>query len=166
MADKNIQSDVAETPRSYEADYYGWIEDQVALLKAGRLAEIDTQNIAEEIKDIATRQYDRLENVARALIYNLLKWDLLPDRRSPSMVLSVDAHRDQITVLLTRNPSLAADVPELLVDAYLYATYDMMRDSDLPESTFAAQCPYDWETIRMREIEFDLVVSPSGSEPA
>ena len=164
MTAETLDSAAVKTSRAYEADYYGWIEDQVALLKAGRLSEIDTQNIAEEIKDIGTRQYDHLENAARALIYNLLKWDLQPDRRSPSMVLSIDAHRDQITRLVDRNPSLASDVPEALADAYLYATYDMMRDSDLAESVFAPECPYDWDTIRTREVEFDAVVSPSSSD--
>jgi hypothetical protein len=153
MTAETLDSAAVKTSRAYDADYYGWIEDQVALLKAGRLSEID----------IGTRQYDHLENAARALIYNLLKWDLQPDRRSPSMVLSIDAHRDQITLLVDRNPSLASDVPEALADAYLYATYDMMRDSDLAESVFAPECPYDWDTIRTREVEFDAVVSPSSS---
>ena len=130
------------------------------------MSEIDTENIAEEIKDIGTRQYDNFENAARALIYNLLKWDMLPHRRSPSMVLTIEAHRDQITRILDRNPSLEADVPEAVVDAYLYATYDMMRDSDLPESAFAPDCPFDWETIRKRHIEFDLMMSPTtGTYP-
>jgi hypothetical protein len=155
-------ADMSKPYRAYEADYYGWIEHQVALLKAGRLSEIDTQNIAEEIKDIGTRQYDLLENAARALIYNLLKWDLLPERRSASAVLSMDAHRDQITHVLVRNPSLAAETSKALSRAYLYATYDVMRDSDLPKSAFASQCPYDWETVCTREITFDLVTSPSG----
>lgn len=150
--------------RAYETDYYGWIEDQVALLKAGRLSEIDTRNIAEEIKDIGARQSDKLENVVRALVYNLLKWDFQPDRRSKSMVFSIDAHRDQIARLLERNPSLFTDVPEIFANAYLYATYDMMRDSDLPESAFATECPYDWNAVRTREVEFDAIVSPSGSE--
>ncbi|HEY0329561.1 MAG TPA: DUF29 domain-containing protein [Rhodopseudomonas sp.] len=150
--------------RPYETDYYGWLEDQVALLKAGRLSDIDSQNIAEEIKDIGTRQYDMLENAARALIYNLLKWDLQPDRRSKSMVFSIEAHRDQITRLLDRNPSLASRVPEALANAYLYATYDMMRDSDLPQSVFASSCPYDWDTLREHPIEFQGVESPTGSE--
>jgi hypothetical protein len=158
-------SDISKPSRAYEADYYGWIEHQVALLKAGRLSEIDTQNIAEEIKDIGTRQYDLLENAARALIYNLLKWDLLPDRRSASAVLSMDAHRDQITHVLARNPSLAAETSKALGQAYLYATYDMMRDSDLPRSAFSPECPYDWETVRTREITFDLVTSPPGTSP-
>jgi hypothetical protein len=161
---EKAQSDPAAASRSYETDYYGWIEDQVALLKAGRLSEIDAQNIAEEIRSIARRQYDELENAMRALIYNLLKWDLQPDRRSPSIVLSIDAHRDQVTALLDRNPSLASDVPEALVDAYLYATYDMMRDTDLPESAFAPECPYDWYSIQNRPVEFDAVYSPSSSE--
>jgi hypothetical protein len=154
-----------QSSRSYEADYYGWIEDQVALLRAGRLSEIDTQNIVEEIKDIASREYDKLENAARALIYNLLKWDLQPERRSPSMVLSIDAHRDQINRLLARSSSLVADVPEMLADAYLHATYDVMRDDlHLPESTFAAECPYSWDTIRTQHVEFDGIESPDGSE--
>ncbi|WP_322514837.1 DUF29 domain-containing protein [Rhodopseudomonas palustris] len=161
---EKAESDLAAASRSYEADYYGWIEDQVALLKAGRLSEIDAENIAEEIRSVARRQYDKLENAMRALIYNLLKWDLQPDRRSPSMVLSIDAHRDQVTAILDRNPSLANNVPEALVDAYLYATYDVMRDTDLPESTFAPECPYDWYLIRNRPVEFDAVNSPSSSE--
>jgi hypothetical protein len=160
-----LSSDMSKPSRAYEADYYGWIEHQVALLKAGRLSEIDTQNIAEEIKDVGTRQYDLLENAARALIYNLLKWDLLPDRRSASAVLSMDAHRDQITHVLARNPSLAAETSKALGRAYVYATYDVMRDSDLARSAFSPECPYDWETVRTREITFDLVTSPSGTLP-
>ena len=158
-----LSSDMSKPSRAYEADYYGWIEHQVALLKAGRLSEIDTQNIAEEIKDIGTRQYDLLENAARALIYNLLKWDLLPDRRSASAVLSMDAHRDQITHVLARNPSLAAEKSKALGRAYLYATYDVMRDCDLSESIFPPECPYDWEAVRTREIVFETTKSPSGA---
>lgn len=151
--------------RPYEADYYGWIEDQVALLKAGRLSDIDAQNIAEEIKSINSRQYRRLQNATRALIYNLLKWDMQPDRRSPSMVLSIEAHRDQISRLLDRSPRLEVKVPEILPDAYLYATFDVMRDDlDLPESTFASECPYNWHMIRYKPVAFDLAVSPSDDE--
>lgn len=153
----------ATQPRAYEADYFGWLEDQIALLKAGRLSDIDAQNVAEEIRDIGSREYDKLENALTALIYNLLKWDLLQDRRSASAVLSIDAHRDQITRLFDRSPSLVANAPEVLAEAYVYATYDVMRDSDLPESTFLPECPYDWDTVRTREVTFDLVTSPSGT---
>jgi hypothetical protein len=163
MTTLSREPEVGRSSRAYAADYYGWIEDQVALLKAGRLSEIDTQNIAEEIGSVARRQYDCLEDAARALIYNLLKWDLMPDRRSASAVLSMDAHRDQITHVLIRNPSLAAETSKALGRAYIYATYDVMRDSDLPHSTFAPECPYDWEAVRTREIVFETTQSPSGA---
>ena len=150
---------------SYADDIFGWVEQQIELLRAGRLSDIDAQNIAEEIRSINSRLYDRLENATQALIYNLLKWDMQPDRRSPSMVLSIDAHRDQITRLLERSPGLAAEVPEIIPDAYLYATYDVMRDEqDLPESTFASECPYNWHMIRNKTVEFDGVESPNDSE--
>jgi Domain of unknown function DUF29 len=156
-------SDSIKSFRAYEADYFGWLEDQIGLLKAGNLSNIDTQNIAEEIVSVARRQYDCLEDAARALIYNLLKWDLMPDRRSASAVLSMDAHRDQITRVLARNPSLAAEKSKALGRAYLYATYDVMRDCDLAESVFPPECPYDWEAVRTREIVFETTKSPSGA---
>ena len=37
----------AQPRRRYADDLYGWVEDQIALLRAGRLSEIDTDNIAE-----------------------------------------------------------------------------------------------------------------------
>lgn len=155
-------ANAGEAPRVYETDYYGWLEDQIVLLKAGRLSEIDTLNIADEIKDVGYRQYELLKNATQALVYNLLKWDLLPERRSISMVFSIDAHRDQITRLLKRSPSLSDEVSKALSRAYLFATYDMMRDSDLRESTFTPDCPYDWETIRFRSVIFDNAESPSS----
>lgn len=166
MAAETINPDFIKTSHSYESDYFGWLEDQLALLKSGRLSDIDAQNVAEEIKDVGRREYDKLEYALTALIYNLLKWDLFPDRRSTSAVLSIDAHRDQISALLVRNPSLITDAAEALAEGYVYATYDVMRDSDLPESTFAPECPYDLDTARRRQIEFDLVMSPSGCDTA
>ena len=164
MASAPAQREPIGSSRVYEADYFGWLEDQIALLKAGRLSEVDAQNLAEEIKDVGSREYDKLENALTALTYNILKWDLLPERRSTSAVLSIDAHRDQITALLRRNPSLSNEAVEALEQAYVYATYDLMRDSDLSAPILASECPYNWETVRTREIVFNLVISPSGSK--
>lgn len=32
----------------YERDFHAWLQDQAALLKAGRLAELDIENLTEE----------------------------------------------------------------------------------------------------------------------
>ena len=55
---------VAQPRRSYADDLYGWVEDQIALLKAGRLSEIDTDNIAEELADVGHDQFDKLESTS------------------------------------------------------------------------------------------------------
>jgi hypothetical protein len=46
--------------RAYRDDLFGWVEDQVALLNAGRLSEIDAVNVADELEDVGKEQYERL----------------------------------------------------------------------------------------------------------
>jgi hypothetical protein len=38
----------------YDQDFYAWANEQAALLRAGRVAEADIENIAEEIETIGT----------------------------------------------------------------------------------------------------------------
>ena len=42
-----------EAASPYEADYDAWIAEQAALLRAGRTAELDLGNLAEEVEDLA-----------------------------------------------------------------------------------------------------------------
>ena len=39
----------------YERDYQSWLERQAALLRAGRVAELDFGSLAEEIEDMGKR---------------------------------------------------------------------------------------------------------------
>ena len=65
-------------------DLYSWAVRQAALLRAGRLSEIDPVAIAEEIDDVGLEEYHRLESALRVVMLHLLKWDHQPDRRSRS----------------------------------------------------------------------------------
>lgn len=35
---------------NYEQDFYGWTQEQAALLRAGRLADLDIANLIEEVE--------------------------------------------------------------------------------------------------------------------
>ena len=83
MSTKTLDRTV-KAGRNYEADLYGWVEEQVALLRAGRLAEIDAENIAEELSDVGSEQYDKLESSVRVLVMHMLKWDQQPEKLSAS----------------------------------------------------------------------------------
>lgn len=59
---------------TYEMDYYGWLQQQLALLKAGRLAELDLAHLIEEIEDLGASQRSALVNQIARLYLHLLKW--------------------------------------------------------------------------------------------
>jgi len=40
--------------RLYETDFYGWIQNQAGVLKAGNFAALDLDNLIEEIESMAT----------------------------------------------------------------------------------------------------------------
>lgn len=90
----------------YQDDLYTWVEEQVALLKAGRIHELDLANIAEELQDVGSEQYHQLESAFRVLLMHMLKWDQQPERKSKSWEASIDEQRERITKLLRKNPGL------------------------------------------------------------
>jgi hypothetical protein len=62
-------------PRStlYETDFYDWALRTAALLREGRFAELDVENIAEEIEGLARSDSRQIENRSVVLIAHLLK---------------------------------------------------------------------------------------------
>ena len=155
-------AEAAQSRRRYADDLYGWVEDQIALLKDGRLSEIDSNNIAEELSDVGDEQYDKLESAIRVVLLHLLKWDHQPSHRSKSWLLSIREHRRRIDRVLRKNPSLKPSIEEAIGEAYEDACDDAMRETDLPKKAFPTRCAYDWETILKRAIEFDDLRSPES----
>jgi hypothetical protein len=144
----------------YADDLYGWVEQQVALLKAGHLTDIDAENVAEELSDVGRNQYDKLESALRVLMLHLLKWDHQPTHRSRSWVRSIDVQRERATRVLDENPSLKPRVPEAIKKAYDDARKEAAFETGLGRKLFPIDCPYDWSAITIRVVEFDDQRSP------
>ena len=96
----------------YDRDLYGWATEQAALLRAGRIAEADAQNIAEELDDVGSEQYDKLESALRLILLHLLKWDHQPERRTRSWWASITVQRNHVRRLLRKNPGFTAVAKE------------------------------------------------------
>ena len=154
-------AETATSPARYEDDLYGWVDAQVALLRAGRLTEIDAVNIAEELSDVGGEQYDKLESALRILLMHLLKWDLQPTHRSRSWVNSVRVQRKHVTRVLRKNPSLKPHITDAIREAYDDARGDAAFETRLPEKAFPVECPYDWSAITTRFVELDDQRSPN-----
>ena len=144
----------------YADDFYGWVEQQVALLRAGRLTEIDAENVAEELSDLGRTEYRELESALRVLLLHLLKWDYQPTHRSRSWVRSIDVHRRHAARVLHENPSLKPRVSEAILKAYDDARREAAFETGLASKLFPMDCPYDWPAITNRFVEFDDQRSP------
>src|SRR3978361_685922 len=90
--------------RVYDADLYGWVEDQVALLKADEVGSIDASHITRELDDLGRSEFKKLVSAIHVVLQHLLKWDHQPERRSRSWVNTIDEHRERIVHQLNDNP--------------------------------------------------------------
>jgi predicted DNA-binding ribbon-helix-helix protein len=141
-------------PARYDRDLYSWAVEQAALLRAGRIAEADVLNIAEEIDDVGNEQYDKLESALRVILLHLLKWDHQPERRSRSWRLSIAVQRKHVSKVLRKNPGLKPLVDEAATEAYDVARVEAAAQTLLDEDIFPLECPYSIEEIMERPIDW------------
>jgi hypothetical protein len=136
----------------YEEDIHAWALQQADLLRAGRFAELDLINLADEVADVGHSAYDKLESDLARIIQHLLKWDHQPDRRSRSWVSSIREHRRRVTRQLERVPSLKARQTEALEEAYDRGRGDALIETGLDESALPGARRYDWDEVMNRPI--------------
>ncbi len=129
----------------YERDFYAWANEQASLLRAGRLSAADIANIAEEIESMGRGEKRELVSRLTVLLLHLLKWRFQPERRGVSWELSMANARDDLTDHLADNPSLKPLLPEAMATAYRRARRNAALETDLPETTFPADCPWTFD---------------------
>jgi len=131
----------------YELDFYAWITRNVALLRAGRLNDIDAEHIAEELESMGKRDLRQLRSRLQVLVMHLLKWQYQPDRHSKSWLTTIDHQRDQIEMLIIDSPSLRRELKPTLVMIYPKAVRDAQRETGLSENVFPEACPFSLDDI-------------------
>ena len=132
---------------AYELDFYGWANEQAALLREGRLAEADIANIAEEIESMGRSEKRELVNRLAVLLTHLLKWRYQPGHRSGSWTASVRVQRQRLVRHLDDNPSLRPLLPGALDDAYADARIVAADETGLTEAAFPSSSPWSFDEI-------------------
>lgn len=140
---------------AYERDFYGWALEQGALIRAGRLDEVDLENVAEEIESLGRSEFDKLVSFTRLVLLHMLKWEHQPNLRSRSWALSIETHRDHARDILEENPSLKPRIDEALARAYRTARWEAMRETGLAGSVFPRTCPFTWDEMLTRPYLFE-----------
>jgi hypothetical protein len=132
---------------SYETDVVAWAEEQVALLRAGRLSELDIEHIAEEIEDVGKGERRELASRVSVLLAHLLKWRYQPGRQGSSWRRTIKEQRRAIEAHLHETPSLR----RALADGHWFAGVWADAVAKAAEETgldvFPEDCPWTIEQV-------------------
>ena len=141
----------AAAESAYDVDFHAWTSRQSVALQNGRFAELDLDNLAEEIRDLGGEVFGKLRSSFRVILVHMLKWDHQPERRSRSWAGSIDTHRIIIGDVIDNNPSLRPRQDEAVAYAFrlarVRAAVEMKRDKD----SLPAICPYSLDDILNRD---------------
>lgn len=130
----------------YTADETAWLQETADQVRAGRFAELDRDNLAEYLTDMAKR--DRREVVSRlvVLLAHLLKWEFQPDYRTGSWLVTILEQQRELRQLL-ESGTLRNHATEMLAEAYADARKQAAAETGLSRNSFPDACQWDLETI-------------------
>jgi hypothetical protein len=132
----------------YDQDFYLWAKETAAAIRSGRIAEVDLENVAEEIEGLANRDYREVYSRLRRILEHKLKLCLVRgiflDRNRHGWETSVRTQQDDLRVLLEASPSLRRHIPELISKAYGKAVGTVTALLDRPAPP---QCPWTVDEI-------------------
>jgi hypothetical protein len=131
----------------YDTDYALWCSEQGALLREGRLSDLDRENLAEEIESLGGSERDEIESRLDVLVMHLLKWRFQPEGRSSGWKGTIVEQRRRLERRLNRSPSLKFYPAEILTDVHESARLLAAGETGLPEDAFPETCPFTVEQI-------------------
>ena len=127
---------------NYEQDFYGWTQEQAGLLRAGRLTDLDIENLIEEVETMGRSEKRALESALTVLLVHLLKWQYQPVRRGRSWELTIKTQRINFMKILRDNPGLKPSLDQVMMDAYQMAVINASQETGLDEKSFPVACPW------------------------
>jgi hypothetical protein len=133
--DDHINSD-------YETDFYIWLNNQIALLRAKNFEQIDLDNLIEELEGMASKQRHELKHRLEQLMMHLLKCKFQPRLISKSWRGTIHEQRARINDLLEEMPSLTGLLDEYLERSYANAVRGAAIDTGLPRTAFPDMPPF------------------------
>lgn len=130
----------------YQTDYLKWLETNLEKLRNQNYADVDWENLIEEIEDMGRSERRRLESNLIIVLLHLLKWQYQPTPRSGSWERSIIEHRRRIRKAIKESPSLQPYLERIVDECYKEAVKQAKAETGLPLNTFPSECCYDLTT--------------------
>ncbi|KJR41188.1 protein of unknown function DUF29 [Candidatus Magnetoovum chiemensis] len=131
----------------YERDFYQWSLKTAELIRQGRFAELDIENIAEEIESLGRKDKRELKSRLAVLIMHLLKWQHQSNKRSDSWKTTIRTQRKEIRFVIEDSPSLQYGIEETIDKAFIEAKIDFEDETRISKKILPEVCPYTWEQL-------------------
>ncbi len=90
----------------YESNYLQWLEETIKCLKNRQLADVDYENLIEELEDLAKNEKRRVRSLLEQIIRHLLLyqyWDLEKPRNANHWAAEIISFRNQLNEDLSAN---------------------------------------------------------------
>jgi len=116
----------------YERDFHAWSIEQARKIREGD-ADIDRENIAEEIESLGRSEQARLRRHFELYLMHRLKWEYQPERRTRSWTLTMNEQHRQAVRLVEQSPSLKPLARGLFEDAYSGARVLALNETEFDE---------------------------------
>jgi vesicle coat complex subunit len=142
------QTNALSLTELYEVDDHLWLEETVKLLRAGKLAELDIENLIEELESLGKRDRHRVESFLQQIIRHLLMlhyWIDEVDRNSSHWQAEILNFRDQLNRYLTSN--LRNHLSQELEGLYEMSVSYVQVKSGGQIQSMPEDCPYSLEQL-------------------
>lgn len=127
-----------------DQDFLQWTQQQAEYLRKGYWAGLDIENLVEELETLGRSEQKELGSYLQVLLMHLLKCQYQPEKRTKSWNNTLSNCRDKIQDCLEDTPSLQRFLknPEWVEKYYRRARRDAAKETQKPDTTFPAECPY------------------------
>lgn len=142
-----IQSMTTGITSLYEQDFYLWLQTNINLLKEGKFAEIDLENLLEELESMGKSDKNALKSNLRVLLMHLLKYKYQPEKRTNSWVYTIREHRQRIRDTFKTSPSLYRFFEEIFNESYQDARELAADETGLSIQIFPPESPFTEEEV-------------------
>jgi hypothetical protein len=133
----------------YHHDFLEWAQQQAEYLQNGHWAELDIENLVEELEALGRSEQREFGRYLQVLMMHLLKCQYQPERRTKSWDATLSNCRNKIHDCLEDTPSLQPFLqdPTWVEKYYRRACRDAIQETEEPPEIFPEGCPYTIDQI-------------------
>lgn len=142
-----IQSTTTAITSLYDRDFYLWLQTTINILKEGKFAEVDLENLLEELESMGRSDKNALKSNLKVLLMHLLKYKYQPEKRTNSWRYIILEHRQRLRDTFKTSPSLYRFFEDIFNESYQDARELGADETGLSINLFPTESPFTVEEV-------------------